>query len=125
MNQILRGIVTRIKPLNIKGRLDDVLFMDSKTNQFIDLSKIIDEATLVGLQLTEEDPNIRKGIRSILQIFFKRLDEKYVGRCVDIILKSPDENGYFDQKIESADDSDMIRIPYKCAEAISDIYFGS
>ena len=69
----------------------------------IDLEPINDNLTVVNLYSIEEDTNE-------LWLFYKRLDKKYIGKVVDITARSLNENGYLEEIIESADDSDKIEL---------------
>jgi len=66
-----------------------------------DLEIINDDLTVISLQSIDENSDAEL-------FFYKNLDEKYLGRDVDVISKQSDNNGYIEQSIKSADDSENI-----------------
>jgi len=81
-----------------------------------DLDPINDNLTVISLYEIEEDADT--GL-----LFYKRLDEKYIGKFVDITLKSSlNKKDYFEYIIESADDSDKIEITRDLASKIKENY---
>jgi len=110
------GIVERIKPL--APAFDSILFSDT-------VKSLAKNGSLIYIQLIEKNNDVIPGLNDIEQIFLKKIDEKYLGKVVDITTETSYNKDYVKQKIESADDSDSVTVPYDILKLIHDCYWGS
>lgn len=84
-----------------------------------DLESINDNLTVISLYSIDRGPNI---IPNIQILFYKRLDDKYIGKAVDFIAKKSTKKGYIEETIESADDSEKITLLASLINEIKDNY---